>query len=75
MNARQTASLILAALVATVVSACSPQPSPGDEMAAVNEENCKPERIATIKDKGKRDRFEDLCVRRNTFKPSPKKTW
>ena len=75
MNAKQPARLVLTALVAALGSACSPQHSPKAEMIAVNDENCKPEGIATIKDMGTREQFQEMCVRGGQFKPSPKREW
>ena len=75
MNATQAVRLILTALVAALASACSPHPSPKEEMMAANDENCRPESIAKIKDKGMREQFQEMCVRGGQFKPSPKKEW
>jgi entry exclusion lipoprotein TrbK len=73
MNTRQ--AMILMALVAAMLSACSPQPSAEEKMAAVNDENCEPESIAKIADKATRNQLADMCVHRNRFKPSPKRAW
>ena len=75
MNKRQFIPLVLTVLVAALGSACSPQPSPKAEMAAVNDENCKPENIARIADKDAREKFGSMCFGRGKFKPSPKKEW
>jgi entry exclusion lipoprotein TrbK len=73
MNTRQT--MILTTILAFLISACSPQPYAEEKMAAVNDENCKPESIAKIADKATRNQLADMCVRRGTFKPSPKRAW
>ena len=58
-----------------LISACSPE-TPKKEMPAVNDENCKPDRIAQVEDKGTREQFASACLRRGpTFQPSPKKEW
>jgi entry exclusion lipoprotein TrbK len=45
-------------------------------MPAVNDENCKPEVIRTIEDKGRREQFASLCLRRGPrFKASENKAW
>lgn len=41
----------------------------------VNETNCAPENTARILDKEARNKFIDLCVRRNNFKPSKPRGW
>lgn len=75
MNAKLLISLALATLVAAFVSACSPD-AQKEEMPAVNDENCKPESIAKIKENGTREQFQERCVRGSgQFKPSPKKKW
>mgnify|MGYP001157929599 FL=1 len=75
MTTHRPALLTLAALVATLISACSPEP-PKQEMPAVNDENCKPEKIAQVEDKGAREQFASACLRRGPgFQPSPKKEW
>jgi entry exclusion lipoprotein TrbK len=67
-----------AALLAALVVACSPAtpegPS-GKEMPVLNDENCKPENIAKIKDSAVREKFAQECLRRGTFKPSSGKKW
>jgi entry exclusion lipoprotein TrbK len=73
MNTRQ--AMVLTMLLAALISACSPQPSAEEKMAAVNDENCKTENIARIKDKEAREQFGGMCIRRGTFKPSPKREW
>ena len=61
--------------IATVLLvACSPRPTV-DNLPEATEENCLPEKVAKIDDKQARNKFEDLCVRRYTFKPSPKRGW
>ena len=65
----------LAALVAALISACSPE-APKKEMPAVNDENCKWENMLKIEDKGTREQFASACARRGPgFTPSPKKEW
>jgi entry exclusion lipoprotein TrbK len=72
MKARRVA--ILTALVAVLVSACSPDVQK-EKTPVVNDENCRPEIIAKIKDKGAREEFASMCLRRDNFNPSPKKEW
>lgn len=74
MNERQLVYLVLTALLATLISACSPH-NPTEEMPAVNDENCKFESIAKINDKNTREKFGSMCFSRGQFKPSPKKEW
>ena len=75
MTTKRPALLTLAALVATLVSACSPE-TPKKEMPAVNDENCKWENMVKIEDKASREQFASACARRGPgFKPSPKKEW
>lgn len=75
MNDKQLSSRILAVLTATfIIVACSPH-IPKEEMPAVNDENCKPESIAKIKDQETREKFGSTCFTRGQFKPSPKKEW
>jgi len=75
MITNRPALLTLAALVATLISACSPE-APRKEMPAVSDENCKPEKIAQVEDKGAREQFASACLRRGPgFQPSPKKEW
>ena len=74
-NMNTTQAMILTTLLAALTSACSPQPSAEEKMAAVNDENCKTENITRINDKSAREKIGDMCARRGTFKPSPKKEW
>jgi entry exclusion lipoprotein TrbK len=60
--------------MAAIICACSSDPQ-DEKMPSVNDENCAPEGLAKIKDKGTRNQFQDMCVRRNTFKTSPKREW
>ena len=64
--------ILLAALLQ--LAACTPS-DPADSLPPVTAENCEPEAIAKIKDGKARGQFTDLCVRRNTFRPSPKREW
>lgn len=72
MNAKQTKALILVALAAILVSACSQDV---EVMPAVNDENCTTEGIKSIKNKAVREEFASLCVRRSKFKPSAPGGW
>jgi entry exclusion lipoprotein TrbK len=75
MKARQLSSVALVALVATWVSACSPD-TPKEEAPIVNDENCKLENISKIGDKATREEFSAACLRRGPgFKPSQQKAW
>ncbi len=75
MTTKHPALLTLAALVAALISACSPE-TPKKEMPAVNDENCKWENMLKIEDKGMREQFASACARRGPgFTPSPKKEW
>ena len=70
--------LILVAILSILISACSPEVPSTPKMSVlpdINDENCKTENIATIEDKVVMEKFADLCIRRNTFKPSPKMVW
>ncbi|TNC78214.1 entry exclusion lipoprotein TrbK [Janthinobacterium lividum] len=66
-------SIILFAVLVQLV-ACTPG-DPADSLPPVTVENCEPAAIAKIKDRTARSQFTDLCVRRNTFHPSPKREW
>jgi entry exclusion lipoprotein TrbK len=61
-------------LAAALLVACSPGPTV-DDLPEATEENCLPEKVAKIDDEQARNKFEDLCVRSSTFKPSPKRGW
>ncbi len=75
MKAIKALSLASAALVAALVTGCDNQ-SATSAMPEVNDENCKPENIAKIGDKGTQQAFSSLCLRRSgDFKPSPKREW
>lgn len=63
---------LLAALIQ--LAGCTPS-DPADSLPPVTAENCEPEAIAKIADRKARSQFTDLCVRRNTFRPSPKREW
>jgi entry exclusion lipoprotein TrbK len=72
---KQTQVVLLAlATLTLVVSACSRTAST-TEMPVVDDENCKADRIAKIGDRGTREQFQSLCLRRGDFKPSPKREW
>ena len=71
----RTALVAVAALVAALVAGCDNKPATAP-MPEVNDENCKPENIAKIEDKGVQQAFSSLCLRRGgDFKPSPKREW
>ncbi len=75
MTTKRPALLTQAAVVAALISACSPE-TPKKEMPAVNDENCKWENMVRIEDKESREQFASACARRGPgFKPSPKKEW
>lgn len=63
-------------LLATLfqLAACTPS-DPADSLPPVTTENCEPEAIAKIRDRKARNQFEDLCVRRYSFRPSPPRGW
>lgn len=68
-------TLVLAATLALMLAGCDSPPTP-ETMPQVNEENCKQENIARIKDLGTQQAFASMCVRRGgEFKPSPKRGW
>lgn len=64
--------ILLAALLQ--LAACTPS-DPAVSLPPVTAENCEPEAIARIKDRKDRNQFEDLCVRRYSFRPSPPRGW
>jgi entry exclusion lipoprotein TrbK len=72
MITKRPALLTLAAPVAALISACSPE-TPKKEMPAVNDENCKPEKIAQVEDKGTREQFASACLRRGPGVPTESK--
>lgn len=67
---------LLFVLLAALISSCSPD-IPTQEMPTVNDENCKPENIKKISDKGTQQKFASKCLRRpvSDFKPSEKREW
>jgi entry exclusion lipoprotein TrbK len=78
MHAKAQGSSVLIAVLVAALSACSPDTpeAPAQAMPAVNDENCKPEVIRTIEDKGRREQFASLCLRRGPrFKASENKAW
>lgn len=40
-----------------------------------NNANCEPEKVALIPDKDARNRFIDLCAKRNNYRPSTPRGW
>ena len=68
---RQPIILLVALLQ---LAACTPS-DPADSLPPVTAENCEPEAIAKIRDRKARNQFEDLCVRRYSFRPSPPRGW
>ena len=75
MKVTQALSLVVAALVAVMVAGCDNKPATS-VMPEVNDENCKHENIASIKDRGTQQAFSSMCLRRGgEFKPSPKREW
>ncbi|MCL6483790.1 MAG: entry exclusion lipoprotein TrbK [Janthinobacterium lividum] len=66
-------SIIMLA-AAIQLAACMPS-DPADSLPPVTAENCEPEAIAKITDQKARSQFIDMCVRRNTFRPSPLRGW
>ena len=75
MRLSKPSILAAAALVAALLAGCEKKPEPVT-LPEVNAENCKPENIAKIEDKGVQQAFSSLCLRRGgDFKPSPKREW
>lgn len=71
----KTNKIVLFVLLAALVSACSPDFTT-QEMPVVSYENCKPENIKKISDKGTQQKFASECLRRSSsFKPSEKREW
>jgi entry exclusion lipoprotein TrbK len=66
--------LSAAALALIWVMACSPNETK-KQLPAVNDENCKTENLTKMADKEQRQELASLCIRRGTFKPSPKREW
>ena len=56
------------------VLGCSPAESEAS-LPEANEKNCNSEMVSKIANKAQRNKFIDLCARRNAYKPSPPKTW
>lgn len=64
--------LALAAVTMFSMGGCTQNP----DAPTVNDENCKPENIAKIKDENTRTQFAAKCETHGTgFKPSPKREW
>jgi entry exclusion lipoprotein TrbK len=62
-------------LFTALVGECSPD-LPIQEMPVVSDENCKPENIKKISDKGTQQKFASECLHRSSnFKPSKKREW
>ena len=74
MTAKRHRSLIVLALAIACVTACSPNET-RKQLPAVNDENCKTENLKKMEDKETRQELASLCIRRGTFKPSPKREW
>jgi entry exclusion lipoprotein TrbK len=71
----KTNKTVLFVLLTVLVGACSPD-LPTQEMPVVSDENCKPENIKKIGDKGAQQKFASECLRRSSsFKPSKKREW
>ena len=71
MTAKRLTSLTVIVLATAWVSACETK----KQLPAVNDENCKTENLKKIEDKETRQQLASLCIRRGTFKPSPKREW
>ena len=75
MKTIKALSLASAALVVALVAGCDNKPATAP-MPEVNDETCKHENIASIKDRGTQQAFSSMCLRRGgEFKPSPKREW
>ncbi|WP_347990366.1 entry exclusion lipoprotein TrbK [Methylomonas sp. AM2-LC] len=74
---------ILATLLVSLINGCSNDeatntniPKPNlTVMPEVNDENCQDGNIVKIEDKKIREDFAGLCIRRGSFKASPKIEW
>jgi entry exclusion lipoprotein TrbK len=78
IKVKRLSNLALAILLGILISACSketPSTPKTSVLPEVNDENCKTENIKKIENKEVREKFADLCIRGNIFKPSPKKSW
>ena len=74
---------ILATLLVSLINGCSTDDATSTntstpkrtELPEVNDENCQDNNILKITDKKIREEFSGLCIRRGSFKPSPKIEW
>jgi entry exclusion lipoprotein TrbK len=68
-------NLFLLVVLSALASACS-KDIPTQDMPEVNDENCKPEIIKKINDKGTQQEFASKCLHRSGgFQPSKKREW
>jgi len=68
-------NLFLLVVLSALASACS-KDSPTQDMPEINDENCKPEIIKKITDKGTQQEFASKCLHRSGgFQPSKKREW
>ena len=74
MRVKRYRSLITLTLAIACVTACSPNETQ-KQLPAVNDENCKTENLQKMDDKEMRQELASLCIRRGTFKASPKREW
>lgn len=73
MTTKQLSLKGIIALIAILVSACSPD-VPNKAIQA-NDENCNPQNLTAMKDRAAQQALARACTHRGEFKPSEKKSW
>jgi entry exclusion lipoprotein TrbK len=81
MIATKSKNFILLIGLIILLNGCSDESTTPDitkplpVMPEVNDKNCEDKNVALISDKKLREEFVGLCIRRGSFKASPKKAW
>lgn len=64
-----------AAIVATLtLQGCNSNGSESS-LPEATDANCEPEKVAQILDRNARNKFTDMCARRNNYRPSTPRGW
>jgi entry exclusion lipoprotein TrbK len=74
MRPHQYSIALVVSLLLMSLPGCN-SAEPDGYLPEVNEKNCTSDLASKIANKTQRNRFIDLCARRNAFKPSPPRTW
>ena len=70
-------AIITMVMLLTALAGCNSKEHSISEksLPKVNDQNCRPEKIAEVTPDEARERFASLCLRRTTSKPSDNKAW